>query len=229
MKNGKKAHKHTTEVRVQGRTFAIGYYTDDGANISPAEFEASIEGTMQLAEGIGMERISGQGQALNTTFYFEEITTPEAMDVWHGGNILKSFLTNIDYSQTPARLIQGSVEVFSDIYSQVRKNELTAEEGAKLMNQELEDRRQEVLLDEVHQYHGLAEIWAGKSGLTMLEACHGVARDAYAMRFDAPVERVVPKGDYNPRRVYDKVYDTQHEEQIRARQLRAAKDLFGGK
>lgn len=90
------------------------------------------------------------------------------------------------------------------------------------------DLRVDALLDEAEHYHIIAEVWASKPDLTTLEACHGVAREAYSVRFQGDVQQPEPHGAFDPHRVYDKMYDTKHEDQIKARTMRAAKDLFGG-
>lgn len=108
------------------------------------------------------------------------------------------------------------------IYEKLRIPEPSNDE-----NEDTDDARVATLVEEVEHFHSIAEVWAAKPDLTTLEACHGVAREAYGVRFSGQVPQPAPVGKFNPEKVYDKVYDIQHEDQIKTRSMRSAKELFG--
>jgi hypothetical protein len=92
--------------------------------------------------------------------------------------------------------------------------------------EELEDQRVTDLNYELRHFQGIADRWGNKPGLTQLEACHGAIHDAYAVRFSGQVPQPAPVGEFHPHRVYDALYDMTYADQIKARTIRAAQDLF---
>jgi len=225
MKTGKN-QPQSYEVRVKGRTFVVTPSKPFAEAISPAEFEQQIEDTIKIADGMGLSNITGQLDALGQHFKFKETTSPEEMDAYRAGDVLNTFMNGITFSANSPEVIKSTTLQFAEIYQDVRTGKITPEVGAQLMNEELADRRQELLLIEARYFHAVAETWAAKPGLTVAEACHGVAHDAYIGRFQefTPVQ---PVGAYNPSRVYSEIYTTYNADKIKDRSMRAAKDLFG--
>lgn len=118
-------------------------------------------------------------------------------------------------------------EAVLDIFERLRDGTVTVEDGLIEARSATSDARVELLTQEATSYSNIAEKWSMVPGLTLQEACHGVAHDAYALRFNPEVPRVQPQGDFNPSRVYGSIYDMTLAEEIQARKIRAAKDLFG--
>lgn len=70
-------------------------------------------------------------------------------------------------------------------------------------------------------YFDVAHEWANKPGITPLEAAHGVAKTLYIEK-----HQVIGSLE-NISREYNEVFDYNYAEQIKLRQVRAAKELFG--
>jgi hypothetical protein len=91
---------------------------------------------------------------------------------------------------------------------------------------------------EIRQVFDIANTWATEPELTPMERCHGVAHDIYkiygvdakSITFDDKpfipdsMQKAYP---INAGQAYAQHYESQLSEQIKARSIRAAKDLFG--
>lgn len=110
----------------------------------------------------------------------------------------------------------------------IRDGQQSVDEAVREVVAITRDTRVNRLNQEVNVYHDIAEKWAAKGpDITLREACHGVAHDAYALRFDTNVPRPMPEDPaFNPSKVYGAMYDTNLADEIKARQIRAAKELF---
>lgn len=120
------------------------------------------------------------------------------------------------------------VDAVFERFTKVRDNTIDVNDAVREVVQITRDERVDRLNDEVKLYHGVAEKWANMGpDITLREACHGVAHDTYALRFDPTIHRPTPEGPFNPSNVYGALYDINLENEIKERRVRAAKELFG--
>lgn len=82
---------------------------------------------------------------------------------------------------------------------------------------------------QVNEFFDVAQKWATLPDLTATERCHGVAHDFYLKYgVDGGVDPNTGRGvDFNRSDDYGKKFDHNFADDIRARQIRAAKELFG--
>lgn len=118
-------------------------------------------------------------------------------------------------------------DIAGDIYVNMRDGKISVQEAIEQVKQASEEDRIENLNEELRAYMNTAAKWAEAEGVHKEEACYGVARDAYLMRFNPAIARQEPSSDFDPGRVFNEIFDMRFAEEIKARQIRAAKELFG--
>jgi hypothetical protein len=208
------------EVSVKGRTFMVKYECLKNETVSPVEFHAALEEIIQMSGGIRAGSLTGMSQnSLRQNFTFREVSSDEQIEQYHAVETIKQFMEGIDAVGDRA-LIETVSPQFAKVFQQLREGELTAEEGVSIMNDAIALARQNQHQKHQQRYLDIAEQWANKPNLTLREACHGVAYDTYCVAHPEQ-PKVMARQEYGQR------YDSHFVDQIKNRQIKAAKDLFG--
>jgi hypothetical protein len=219
MKTGK-GKKEQQEIHVRGRTFIVDYFNEHGGFISSAEFTQALEEAIKMGDQMNMGHVNGVSfNRLGQKFDYREVTAEEDMDNYVAANLLTSFMGDLD-SLSGLSNAATLTKDFGQIYTKIREKELSPEEGARQMNDLIALARQEQHQTQQQRFFDTAKKWANKPNHSVIEVAHGVAYDAYRIAHPEQPE-VMAQQSYRLR------YDNEYGKAIKARTVRAAKDLFG--
>jgi hypothetical protein len=206
------------DVEYEGRSFVL---TQEGPTkniFNMAEILESLGKAVQMGDDMGVTNLSGRIDVNGNSFSFKEITSESAMDNYQATKLLTTFIDNLDPIGDTA-LSKTMSEKFGNLYTQIREKELTPEEGAKQMNDEIAKIRQHQNQEQQQRFFDAAQTWINKPNLTIVEACHGVAYDSYRLAHPEQPQVLAQLS-------YGTLYEKEYAPQIKARMVRSAKDLF---
>lgn len=213
-----------TVAWVDGRSFRIQPKEEVDHHLNRGQCDWAIMKHLVWSTQDNENRYHGEVDMDGIQCEFVETTTDEDLFRYYAHKQLTdTFGPNVDrWSEDQQNLYREIYELMVESMRKWRENPNSSDanrESSHRINSLIEHLRLKRHFAEVNEYFEVAQKWGARTELTHMELAHGLANELY--------KNVMFQRDSFEGGAYRHKYEEHYADQIQARQIKAAKELFG--